>query len=68
MKVCADDFIVIRGMKNNNSSINPEMFHSKRVGEIPVALSKVKTTACSTKFSNSYFGCTLVESPSGVKV
>ena len=67
MKVSVDDFIVIRVMKNNNSSINPEMFHSKRVGRIPVTLSKVKTTASGTKFFNSYFGCTIVGNPSGVK-
>ena len=67
MKVGVDDFIVIRVMKNNNSSINPEIFHSKRVGQIPVTLSKVKTTASGTKFFNSYFGCTMVENPSGVK-
>ena len=67
MKVGVDHFIVIRVMKNNNSSINPEMFHSKRVGKIPVTLSKVKTTASGTKFFNSYFGCAIVENPSGVK-
>ena len=31
MKVGVDDFIVIRVMKNNNSSINPETYHSKCV-------------------------------------
>ena len=67
MNVGVDDFIVIRVMKNNNSSINPEMFHSKRVGQIPVTLSKVKTAASGTKFVNSYFGCKIVENPSGVK-
>ena len=50
MKVGVDDFIVIRVMKNNNSSVNPEMFHSKSMGQIPVILSKVKTTASGKKF------------------
>ena len=43
------------------------MFHSKRVGQIPVTPPKVKTTASGTKFFNSYFGCTIVENPSGFK-
>ena len=30
MKVGIDDFIVIRVTKNNNSSINQQIFHSKR--------------------------------------
>ena len=30
MKVGIDDFTVIRVTKNNNSSINQEIFHSKR--------------------------------------
>ena len=42
MKVDIDDFIIIRVMKNN-SSINPEMFHSKRVGKINPG---EKTTKC----------------------
>ena len=67
MKVGIDDFIVIRVTKNNNSSINQEMFHSKHVGQTPVTLSKVKATGSSTNFFNSYLGCTIVENPSGVK-
>ena len=68
MKVGVDDFIVIRVMKNNNSSVNPEMFHSKSVGQIPVILLKVKTTASGKKFLNSNFGCTIVENPSGAYI